>query len=342
MSVVIEAPSLVVRRAALDVRINGGMNTFLQAMLAPEHRVLHTCVDAHLVCLSFLLPTHARTVAHSLESLGFLHVVEDRCVELALIEQTSGPAKLCDWLELRQHRDGYVHAWLGANEPGELSAPEGWDRRSARRASSDRINDQWGDCVRISVEDGQETWLDLRTGAMATRIAATQEVERRPDMPTPAPTPNEPLAAVVCAALLASNPFFRQIAATQMFFPTHDSNGFFWNQIDVDEELRTIGYRCTLGAHVPEAQRAALAELVSRVGVTNSGCMFLFDPEDGWISAWIMLTIEQPVCSANVIHYMLAEIRSFVADHHETLMRVAFGGMSPYEYSSEFLSPDQS
>lgn len=127
-----------------------------------------------------------------------------------------------------------------------------------------------------------------------------------------------------------------------MFFPTHDSNGFFWNQIDVDEELRTIGYRCTLGAHVPEAQRAALAELVSRVGVTNSGCMFLFDPEDGWISAWIMLTIEQPVCSANVIHYMLAEIRSFVADHHETLMRVAFGGMSPYEYSSEFLSPDQS
>lgn len=339
MSVLIEAPCLIVRRAALDVRLKGGMQAFLQHMFAPEHRALRTCVDSHLVCVSFLLPTHATTVAKSLESLGLLHIVGDRCVELALIEQASGPENPCEWLECRQHPDGYTCAWLAASEPGELSAPEGWDHERGCHLDGEPIGGEWRDCVRISADEGLETWLDLRTGAMATRIATTRELETRQHEPTPVPRRNEPLMPVVCAALSESNPFTRQVDAT-IFFPTHDSNGFYWNQVDVDEELRSIGYRCTLGTHVPEPQRAALVELVSRVSESKTGCIFVFDAEDGWISAWLACVIEQPACSASIVHDMLAEIRSFVAAHHETIMRVAFGGMSPYEYSNESLSTD--
>ena len=130
MSVLVESPSLIVRRAALDVRYRGGMNGFLRDMEMPEHRVLRTCVDSHLVCVSFLLTMQARRVADKLATLGLKHIVDGHCVELVIVVNENALETTCPWMETRTHRDGHTHAWLAADwfqalpaGPAEIRVP---------------------------------------------------------------------------------------------------------------------------------------------------------------------------------------------------------------------------
>ena len=252
MSVLVESPSLIVRRAALDVRYAGGMNGFLRDMELPEHRVLRTSVDSHLVCVSFLLSMHARRVANTLETLGFLHIVDGRCIELAIVREESVPALQCAWLALGKHTDGYTHAWLATNDPGELSAAHGWDYEAALRTETDLFGDEWRDCARISVDDGRETWLDYRTGEMETRRATHVETKTSCENAVEPVVRCAPLMPVVLAMLIANNASFCTLDPVTVCFTGHGPAGFYWHRIIVYDERPALGFICTLGSHVPK------------------------------------------------------------------------------------------
>ena len=341
MSVLVESPSLIVRRAALDVRYAGGMLGFLRDMELPEHRVLRTCVDSHLVCVSFLLAMHARRVANTLETLGFLHIVDGQCIELAIMGEESETAIHCAWMALGKHTNGYTHAWLAASDPGELSTAQGWDYERALRTETDQFGDDWRDCARISVDDGRETWLDYRTGEMETRQATHVEANNSCESAVE-PVPRcEPLMPVVHATLIANNGSFYMLDPVTVCFTGHGPAGFYWHRIIVYDERPALGFICTLGSHVPEGQRGAVGELLALLNECSSECEFVIDEENGWVSVVTLRQIDRPVCTTSEVEVMWAGVRDFAAAHHAAIMRVAFGGMSPYEFAAGPWSPDK-
>lgn len=340
MSVLLESPSLIVRRAALDVRYAGGLHEFLSEMELPEHRALRTCVDSHLVCVSFLLMTHARKVASKLQPLGFPRVVDDRCSELAVVDNASPPVIACEWMQLETHRDGYTHAWLSASEPGELSTAQGWDYERAERTHPDTFGEEWCDCARISSDGELETWLDYRTGEMETRASTGASVRVASCESPKSITHGEPLMPVLLGALAAANIAYIRGDGTSVAFGGHGASGFYYHRMYVNEEERGITCYCTLGTHVPEAQRPAVSELLDRMNESASAYMLIIDANTGWVSALTNRRIDNPVFSTSDVVAIWNHISDFAALHCEPIMRVAFGGMSPNEYAAGTWSPE--
>jgi hypothetical protein len=349
VSVLIEAVSLVVRRAALDVRYPGGMHGFLHDLRAPKHRAHRTCVDSHLVSVSFLLPHHATLVANSLTAHGLMHIDDDRCIEFAIVEHACRPKMSCEWLEWQQHPDGYTHAWPASTDPGNLSAPEGWDLEHARLPKRAEIGEESRGCVLIALEGGIETWLDFETGEIATKRGSHREDEATVPAPAAAPATapleapasSEPLMPVVLAALIGADVPFRHVSETAVCLPSHDPKGFYWFQIVVDEESRTIAYRCTLGTHVPQHQLGAVTELLTRLTTPSTALELDIDLENGWVSVRTHSCIERPTYTTADVMTTCFGLRDVAAQHHDAVMRVAFGGMSPFECSSDSNSPEQ-
>ncbi|MBA2686084.1 MAG: hypothetical protein H0U66_16485 [Gemmatimonadaceae bacterium] len=339
MSVLVESPSLIVRRAALDVRYAGGMQGFLREMELPEHRALRTCADSQLVCVSFLLAMHARRVAEKLEALGLRHIVDDRCVELVIVGADGEARGLCEWMKVEKHTAGFIHAWLATSDHGELSAPQGWDHERAVRAHPDTFGDEWGNCARITNEDGLETWLDYRTGEMETRASTGASVSVAPCESPRAIVNTEPLMPVVLGALAAANIAFIRSEGTSVAFGGHRISGFYFHRMFVDEQERAITSYCTLGTHVPEAQRPAVEELLLRLNERTSEHMLILDGSTGWVTALTHQRIENPVCGTSDIVSIWNGISDFASAHCAPVMRVAFGGMSPYENAT--WSPDR-
>lgn len=120
MSVLIEALSLVVRRITLDVSYPGGADGFLEAMCAADCPARRLCSDDKLVSVSFFTPDDVTTVVDSLRKHGIVELEGNTFHELAIIDQREGPTLPCDWLEWRQHRDGFTYAWL-AGAAGALA-----------------------------------------------------------------------------------------------------------------------------------------------------------------------------------------------------------------------------
>ncbi|MEO6209127.1 MAG: hypothetical protein ABIQ10_03265 [Gemmatimonadaceae bacterium] len=334
MSVLVESPSLIVRRAALDVRYPGGMNGFLRDMELPEHRVLRTCVDSHLVCVSFLLTMHARRVADKLATLGLKHIVDGQCIELVMVGNDNVLDVTCPSIEIETHSDGYTHAWLAACEPGELSAAQGWDYERADRTHADTFGEEWCDCARISNKDGLETWLDYRTGEMETR-ASTGASVRLESLALPMKLAHtEPLLPVVLGALAAAYVAITFSDSTSATFSGHRESGFYYHRMTVDEQKRSITCRCVLGTHVPEDQRAAVGELLHRINDGASNGMLIIDSETGWVTALMCFLIDSPAIGVSDVLSIWNSISDFAALHCEPIMRVAFGGRSPYEFAT--------
>lgn len=246
----------------------------------------------------------------------------------------------CARMALATHTDGYTHAWLAASDPGELSAAQGWDYERALRTETDQFGDEWRDCVRISVDDGRETWLDYRTGEMETR-ASTRVAIVEPRQSPEIIAPGEPLMPTVLGALAATITAFAWGDATTVAFIWHGASGFHLYRTSVNEEERSITCCCAFGAYVPEARRPAIGELLLRLNSFPSHYVLIMDSDSGRVSALSSRCIDHPVCSLYDIYMIWHHISEFAAANCEAIMRVAFGGMSPYEYTAGPWSPDK-
>jgi hypothetical protein len=81
----------------------------------------------------------------------------------------------CDWLEWRQHKDGFVYAWLAGTEPGDMAADLDWTPERSRTMQRGDITTEPGRALRLADEDGIETWLDLKTALQHRGLAIRGE-----------------------------------------------------------------------------------------------------------------------------------------------------------------------
>ena len=127
MAVLVEAISVVVRRAAIDAKFPGGWAAF--AAHAPNRTL---CADGEIARLGFMSPADVESFVRALELAGLTHLDGDTAVDLVVVDQMSGPASPSGWLEFGHvelaGRGGKVAACrLAGSRVASIMLPEGWE-----------------------------------------------------------------------------------------------------------------------------------------------------------------------------------------------------------------------
>ncbi len=172
LSVLVEALTLVVQRLSLEMSYPGGTDAFLNAALSLDTPPRFICsADPQLVNLSFYDPKHVEPAVALLRDHGMIEVEDRKAIDFAYIDQRTGPTMPCDWIEWKQHRDGYTYAWVAGTKPGDMAAPEDWTPERSRDMVRSDIRDEDGRLYRLASEEGVDTYLDLTTGEQIQSLA---------------------------------------------------------------------------------------------------------------------------------------------------------------------------
>lgn len=121
VAVLIEGISVVVRREAIERSYPGGMVQYEAD--CPNQTF---CADEHLARIGLMSPYDVQRWVTELTEKGLVFLQDKRAIEIAVVDQTTGPTTPCDWLEFGNHDDGYVVAWLASTQPILVSVPVGW------------------------------------------------------------------------------------------------------------------------------------------------------------------------------------------------------------------------
>jgi hypothetical protein len=196
MAVLIEAISVVIRRASIDDRYIGGWEAF-------ERHVPNAtlCTDGRLARVGFMGPPDAQAFIAELAGNGLRFLVDGVATDLAVVDQQEGPLHPCRWLafgRLQLERGGTVAmCWLEdgndgsdgterqAAAPGALAAPPGWEYEGSLSQQFQFIpSEQVEHRLQLLRRDdhGQDVYLDLDTGR-EIYIARTSGEERSEEHP---------------------------------------------------------------------------------------------------------------------------------------------------------------
>jgi len=165
MAVLIEALSVVVRVKTIEEKYPGGMIYYERDRPNATY-----CCDGLLTLVGFMTPDHVGGFIETLESHGFMvfdpYAEEEEFLDLAVVDQFTGPTRPCKWLSYDRHPDGYSFAWLTGEEPGELTTPEGWDLENSLSKKHVFIpTDQDEPRIRfLRSEETLDVFLDEQTG----------------------------------------------------------------------------------------------------------------------------------------------------------------------------------
>ncbi len=140
MAVLCEGLSVVIRRNAIGTRFVGGMQAFFA--MNPNRQTF--CMDDDLVRVGFLGAREVTQYTDMLVQNGLLFVVDDRFVDVAVVDMQSGVVMDCRWLRYTRipYQDGigrlpvcwYVAGGIDVGTAGgdsPLVCPEGWEYRGS-------------------------------------------------------------------------------------------------------------------------------------------------------------------------------------------------------------------
>ena len=129
MSVVAEALSVVIQNATLERSFPDGLDGYRRH--CPNATL---CSDGRLTRVGFMSPHDVNAFCRSLRDLfGFALVDEQGAfVDIAVVDQMTGPTATCSWLEFEVTAEGVSHCWLSGTPQGELAVPEGWTAEGSR------------------------------------------------------------------------------------------------------------------------------------------------------------------------------------------------------------------
>jgi hypothetical protein len=94
MAVLVEAISVVVRRDAIDEKLPGGWETFIDEV---SNNTL--CTDGELARVGFMSPQDVEEFVMFLRIGGLTFVEEGKAVDLSVVDMQRGPSMPTDWLE---------------------------------------------------------------------------------------------------------------------------------------------------------------------------------------------------------------------------------------------------
>jgi hypothetical protein len=178
MAVLVEGVSVVVRRAAIELRYSGGADAFVEAAAGPAF-----CADDELACVGFLATADAEAFCEALAEAGLSFGDDGTAADVAVVDQFEGVVTDTDWLEFaRLDSDGAGHeiaaCWLYEGPRNddvihlpsgelELSVPDGWEyatslSAAARFIADDEIDERL-EFVRHDPSLG-DIYRDLTTG----------------------------------------------------------------------------------------------------------------------------------------------------------------------------------
>lgn len=231
MAVLIEAVSVVVRRAAAEARYAGGMQAFARSI--PNRA---TCADRHLLCVGFMATRDAEAYVESLEAGGLRcrrgvePAADDEAVDVAVVSQRRGPWIALSWLKYATvENDGRKLdvCWLAGEAPGDVAVPNGWVYEKSLSADGPGFmpDSAVGDRLRFLRHEGNvDVYLDLQTDQ---------------ELYTARPT----IAGDTPGALNTQlNEFFQEALAIEGEGPVPPAPRWFWQKADphyrrLNEEL---------------------------------------------------------------------------------------------------------
>lgn len=192
MAVLVEGISVVVRRAAIELRYGGGVDAFVEAVAGPTF-----CADDELACIGFLATTDAETFCEALATAGLSFGDGGAAADVAIVDQFEGVATMTDWLEFaRLDFDGAGHeiavCWFyegqrfaGAlhtpSDELEVAIPDGWEYETSLSAKALAIpEDEIAERLEFVRHDasGRDVYRDRATGEELY-------AQNGPDEPTP-------------------------------------------------------------------------------------------------------------------------------------------------------------
>lgn len=97
MAILIEGLTVVIRKAALDQKFNGGAKRFETGMAEDIH-----CSDADLFCLHLSSPEEVGALIGWCEDQNLTFMREGKCIDIVVIDQRTGVTTNCDWIECTQ------------------------------------------------------------------------------------------------------------------------------------------------------------------------------------------------------------------------------------------------
>jgi tetratricopeptide (TPR) repeat protein len=122
MAILIEAFTVIVRKATLQAKYPGGVEALQRA--CPNNT---GCGDEHLFRAGFMVADDARTFVARLAEAGLTPEKDGVSEDVAIVSQFTGPFKACPWLKLGKFRE-HVIAWLDGADVGDLIAPANWSQ----------------------------------------------------------------------------------------------------------------------------------------------------------------------------------------------------------------------
>ena len=353
MSILIEALSLVVRRITLDVSYPGGADAFLEAMCADDCPARRLCSDDKLLSVSFFTPDDATTVVDSLRKHGIVELEGNTLHELAIIDQREGPTLPCDWLEWRQHRDGFTYAWLAGTEPGDMAAPADWTAEQSRGLTRRDLRDEAGRMLKLA-EDGElETWLDFRTGAITTGLKRLAErnagegrgcageqgtgedtvAKREPwesnDEDEEDDSVPDGLLGVVTGMLTEREIDHHIIGDDSVGGRIRTEKAAYELFMTVDEPRECVFIYLIFPNRAPDGRRQAVAELIARANWRLALGSLDLDFSDGDVRFRCAVDVEDGVLTPSMLQNMVSAGLWTLDTYHDALVRVMIGGEEP-------------
>jgi hypothetical protein len=164
MAVLVEAISVIVRRAAIVERFKGGWPAFLEAIPNATG-----CYDDDLARVGFMSPDGVEAFVSELEGGGLVFRRDGQAVDIAVVDQLRGPTIPAPWLHVGRIRQGERHlvaAALTGQRPASVAVPSGWKLEgslsdkpgfAAEGTEGDRLKF-------LRHEGGNDVYLDLISG----------------------------------------------------------------------------------------------------------------------------------------------------------------------------------
>lgn len=128
MAVLVEATAVIIRAAAVEAKVAGGWQKFIEHL--PTERF---CSDDELISVILIDPPEVTAFANTLPGLGLSFDWQSEPEDVAFADQKRGLITPCDWVEFSTVNIGMAGTGpsvavcrLAGSQSHELRLPDGW------------------------------------------------------------------------------------------------------------------------------------------------------------------------------------------------------------------------
>lgn len=302
---------------------------------------------------------------------GFTDENEYRAADMAYVEQRIGLTVPCDWLEWRNHLDGFTYAWLAGTEPGDMAAPADWTPEQSRNMTRTDLRGDDERLFPLGAEGGVERWLDLATGKQIVGVAhkedwsATEVRDKPGEAPAEVPDPERTIApegrsssdnqyepsasadlfdtsmprllAIARDALAARDiPYDIEGEHRYVTFRLGGEHTAYDMLISVNEPTEILVCYARVVNRVPVGRRAAACELLTRINYELGLGGFDMDMSDGELRFRTGIDVEGGALSTRMVDSLVGVCYSTFERYYPVIMRVVYGDEAPQAALRDF------